>query len=293
MNTGAVLGLLTALLWAIAVIFFKKSGERVHAIALNLFKDVLAFVLFIPTALIVGQPLIVDASGKDWIMLAVSGVMGICIADTLFFYSLQLLGAGVSSIINCLYSPAVIFFSMWILDEKLTFIQAAGVGSIVLAVALATGSKQAEELSARRIALGLLAGIGAVTTTAVGIVLMKPVLEHSSVIWVSEVRLLFGIVALLLLLLIHPGRKSILASLLIRDGQRFTIWGSFFGAYLALLPWAAGFKFGQASTTSALQQTSYLLVFIMAIIFLKEKLSYWKAGGILLGMVGVYLVTLG
>ncbi len=293
MNIGAFLGLLTALLWAIAVIFFKKSGEHVHPIALNLFKDILAFVLFIPTALIADQALLVEASTKDWIILATSGVMGICIADTLFFYSLQLLGASVSSIVNCLYSPAVIFFSMWILDEKLTFTQAFGVGAIVLAVALATGSKRAEALSTRRIVLGLGAGIGAVTASAIGIVMMKPVLEHSPIIWVSEVRLLFGILGLLLLLSIHPKRNIVLRSLLISEGQKFTVLGSIFGAYLGLLPWAAGFKYGQASTTSALQQVSYLLVFVMAVIFLKEKLSYWKISGILIGMVGVYLVTFG
>lgn len=293
MNIGAILGLLTALLWAIAVIFFKKSGDHVHPIALNLFKDVLAFVLFIPTAIIAGQPLLFDAPGKDWLILAISGVMGICLADTLFFYSLKLLGAGVSSIINCLYSPSVIIFSMIFLGERLSTLQAVGVAAIVIAVGLATGSKRTEKMETRQIILGLGAGIGAVTTSAVGIILMKPVLERSPLIWVTEVRLVFGIVALVVFLWLHPQRKSILSSLLIPAGRKFTILGSFFGAFLGLLPWAAGFKLGQASTTSALQQTSYLLVFIMAIIFLKEKISLWKVGGIILGIAGVYLVTFG
>ena len=293
LEIGALLGLITAVLWATAVIFFKKSGEHVHPIALNLFKDVLAFVLFIPTAFVAGQTLSFSAPREDWIALIVSGVFGICLADTLFFYSLQLLGASVSAIINCLYSPAVILFSMLVLDERLTGIQAAGVASIVFAVALATGSKRVEKLGIRRIVLGLSAGVGAVTTSAIGIVLMKPVLERSPVLWVSEVRLLFGIAALGIVLLVHPKRRAIIDSLLIKQGQKFTLLGSFFGAYLGLLPWAAGFKYGQASITSAVQQVSYLLVFVMAVIFLKEKLTYWKTSGIILGMIGVYLVTFG
>ncbi len=292
-NIGALLGLLTALLWSIAVIFFKKSGEHVHPIALNLFKDVLAFTLFIPTSMVVGQALMYDAPMHDWIVLAISGVMGICLADTLFFYSLQLLGASLSAIINCLYSPAIVFFSIWILDERLTMMQGMGIGAIVLAVALATGSKRSEHLSTRQIVLGLLAGVGAVTTSGIGIVLMKPVLEHSPVIWVSEVRLLFGILGLMLVLLFNPHRRAIINSLRVKEGQKFTLLGSFFGAYLCLLPWAAGFKYGQASTTSALQQVSYLLVFVFALIFLKEKFSYWKVSGIVIGMVGIYMVTFG
>jgi drug/metabolite transporter (DMT)-like permease len=291
LETGEILGLLTALLWATAVLFFKRSGERVHPVALNLFKDSLAFVLFIPTALVIGQPLLHISESRDFWILALSGFLGVCVADTLYFYSLQALGAGVSSVVNCLYSPAVFFFSYFTLGERLSFLQALGVASIVLAVALATGGKAEEGHGIKRVLFGVIAGLGAVITSAAGIVLMKPVLEHSPIVWVNQVRLLFGIGGLGLLLVLHPGRREILGSLKIRAGWKDTFIGSFIGAYIALLPWTAGFKLAKASTTSALQQTSYLLVFIMAGIFLKEKMTMLKIAGITLGMAGVFLVS--
>ncbi len=94
--------------------------------ALSLFKDVLAFVLFIPTALISGATLIHDASPRDWLMLVASGIMGIGLADTIFFYSLKRLGAGLAAIVNCLYSPAVIALSLIFLSEHLSWIQDCG-----------------------------------------------------------------------------------------------------------------------------------------------------------------------
>ena len=49
---GEILSVVAAILWAFAVILFKKSGESVHPIALNLFKNIFAMALFIATILI-------------------------------------------------------------------------------------------------------------------------------------------------------------------------------------------------------------------------------------------------
>ena len=46
---GEILSLLTAVFWAVAVILFKKSGETVHPLGLNLFKNALGFLLILIT----------------------------------------------------------------------------------------------------------------------------------------------------------------------------------------------------------------------------------------------------
>ncbi|RKZ05653.1 EamA family transporter, partial [bacterium] len=46
---GKLFALLSALTWAVAVILFKKSGERVPPFALNLFKAGVSVLLFIGT----------------------------------------------------------------------------------------------------------------------------------------------------------------------------------------------------------------------------------------------------
>jgi len=291
--TGGLLALLTALIWSFAVILFKKSGENVHVVALSLFKNVLAFTLFIPTALLIGAPLWFAAPRADLIALIVSGLLGLTIADTIYFYSLNKLGAGLGSIINCLYSPTVILMSVIFLGETLTWLQVGGISLIVAGIAVATGKKDGGHLSSRDLVLGFSAGIFACITSAAGIILMKPVLERSPLIWASEVRLLAGATGLVLFLVLHPRRSSIIGSLKSKVGFRYTAAGSFVGAYLALIPWAAGFKFGQASTTAALQQTNNLFIFIWALIFLKEPLTLRRSIGITFGMAGILLVTFG
>ncbi|MCK5258630.1 MAG: EamA family transporter, partial [Thermoplasmatales archaeon] len=104
---GEGFSLFTAVVWALAVILFRKSGETVHPLALNTFKNLMAFVLFIPTIWFFGETLFRPVPAHIYILLLLSGVIGVGIGDSLFFKSLNLLGAGLTAIVDCLYSPFI------------------------------------------------------------------------------------------------------------------------------------------------------------------------------------------
>ncbi|MDP8289127.1 MAG: EamA family transporter, partial [Candidatus Electryonea clarkiae] len=112
---GEILALSAAVVWSIAVILFKKAGETVHPLSLNLFKNTVGFVLLIPTILIVGKGSIQDISLYYYLLFIASGILGIGISDTLFFHSLNMLGASRSAVVDLLYSPFIISLSiLWI-----------------------------------------------------------------------------------------------------------------------------------------------------------------------------------
>ena len=75
-----------------------------------------------------------DVPAYDYWMLLVSGALGIGISDTFFFMSLNRLGAALSAIVDCLYSPFIIGLSVLWLGESLSVIQILGVVMIVSAV---------------------------------------------------------------------------------------------------------------------------------------------------------------
>ena len=54
---GEILSLGCAIVWATAVVLFRKSGETMPPLGLNLFKDLLGLFLFIPTSLLFGEAL--------------------------------------------------------------------------------------------------------------------------------------------------------------------------------------------------------------------------------------------
>ena len=110
-HLGEMLSVGAALLWAGSVILFRKSGRSYPPLALNFFKNIVAAVLLLLTLLAVRQDLFRQAPLLDYALLALSGVLGIALGDTLFFKSLNIVGAGLSQIASLSYSPFVILFT--------------------------------------------------------------------------------------------------------------------------------------------------------------------------------------
>lgn len=290
---GEILSLFAAILWAFAVILFKKSGESVHPIALNLFKNIFAMVLFIPTMFILKIQFIQNLSSTFYIYLFLSGIIGIGIGDTLFLKSLNLLGAGLTGIVYCLYAPFVIIFSVLWLDETLSILQVLGAFLIVLAIFIATYKRGASQIKRERIILGVLFAILANIAFATGIIIMKPLLGHTSILWATFVRLIGGIISLFLILIFIPSRYKIIKSLTIKGSFTYTIWGSFVGTYLSMVVWLGGMKYTKASIASALNQTNTIFIFLFAAIILKEPIDLKRSIGVLLAIIGASLVFLG
>jgi drug/metabolite transporter (DMT)-like permease len=290
---GEFLSLSTAITWAIAVILFKKSGESVHPIALNFFKDFMAVILLIPTMYLMGETLFYRVSSRDYLIIFVSGALGIGVADTLFFMSLNRLGASLMAIVDCLYSPFVIAMSFMFLAESLNPLQVFGVILIISAVLTATQPKARAGISSRNLFFGILFGVLAMAANAAGIVMVKPVLERSPLIWITEMRLLSGVIVLAMVLLFHPRRRKIMNSLNSIGSWQYTILGSFFGAYLSMVFWLGGMKYKPASISASLNQTSNVFVFIFAAVFLKEAINLQKTLAIIMAILGVFIVTFG
>jgi len=290
---GEILSFMTAFAWATAVIFFKKSGETVHPIALNIFKDLLGIILFLPTMLILGETLFYAAPLSSYALLLISGAIGVGVGDTLFLKSLNLLGASLVAIVDCLYSPFVIALSLLWLGESLSLLQVVGAILIISAVLEATYEKNHKKISRHNLIWGIIWGILAMAAMAIAIVMVKPLLEQSPLVWVTEIRLIGGVIMLGIVLLFNKSRRTIISSLRITGGWRYTILGSFFGAYISMMLWLAGMKFAQASVASALNQTSNVLIFVLAAIFLKESIDLKRTVAIILAIIGVFLVTFG
>ena len=287
---GEILSLLTAVVWAAAVVLFKKSGEKVHPIGLNFFKDVFAIALLVPTMLLTAKSLMPDVPLSDWLILLGSGALGIGIADTMFFQSLNILGAGRSSIVDCLYSPFIIGLSILWLGESLNTLQIVGVAMILSAVLAISGEKETDHLTRGQLLLGILLGVLAMAAMAVGIVIAKPVLDRNELLWVTTTRLAGGVLVLVIFLLLHPERLTILRSIATPGHRRYTLAGAFLGGYLSMIIWLAGMKFTQASISAALNQTSNIFIFILAALFLHERITPVRLFAIIIGIAGAIIV---
>src|SRR6478609_4336896 len=116
---GNVLALSCAMVWSLSIILMKKSGARIHPLALNLGKNLIGLALLLITALVVDGGVSVPPP-RETSLLFISGFLGIGIADGFVLRAMQHLHASHVGILECLFAPFVISLSMIFLDEKPT-----------------------------------------------------------------------------------------------------------------------------------------------------------------------------
>ncbi len=293
---GRMYALISALSWACALVLFKRCGENVSPLPLNLFKNIVGLLLLGLTLLFLRHDGgdVASFETPDILLLCISGILGIALADTAFLFALNRLGVSLMSIVECAYSPAVIFCAIIMLSEDLHWPQYFGAGLIVSAVLLSTRHAPPAGQTRKQLSLGFMWGIIAMLLMAFGIVLAKPVLEMQQfpLIWATTIRLAAGAVVLLMLSLASPNRRKHFSVFLPNAYWRVSIPASILGTYVALIFWIAGFKYAKASIAAALNQTSSIFAIILATVVLKESFTMRKAISATLAITGVLLVTL-
>ncbi len=290
---GSTLSLGAALFWATSVILFKKSGESISPIPLNIYKSFVALILLAITMLVLDVPFFPNKPFSEWALLAFSGVIGIAIADVFFFIALEKLGAGLVAIVECLYLPSVILLSCIFLGEILS--TGAIVGGVLILTAVVISSlpkRKSRTLDDKpKIAFsGIFYGCIAMFFVAVGIVSIKSILETTDVLWATYVRVFAGLISLLLLTVFHPRRVSFFKELKFSKAWIYAFPASVAGNYFALLCWIGGMKYSSgASEAAILNQMSTVFTFILAALFLKEKIDANRLTAILLAFIGACL----
>jgi drug/metabolite transporter (DMT)-like permease len=288
---GEILAVGAGLVWAVAVLLYRTSGRSVHPLGLNLFKTMLGTLLLALTLLVLGQPIFPRRPWQSYGLVAASGIIGITLSDTLFFACLNRLGAGLTAIVDCVNIPFVILFSFLFIDERLTARQLLGVFLILLAIVLVSGQKDAGLPPRRDLIRGIWLGISAMVTMAAGIVMIKPVLRETPVLWATFLRVASAGVVLAGLILAHPERRPILRPLRSLANWKSMVPATFLGSYIALLAWMAGMKYTQASVAAPLSQLNSVFIFVLAAVFLKEKVTPLKTAAVILATLGAVLVS--
>jgi drug/metabolite transporter (DMT)-like permease len=273
---GELLALLTALLYSGAVIFYKKSVVVASPFALNIFKNSVALILLALTAAALGQTGVSSIPREHLFIMLASGVLGIGISDTLFLMCLQRLGASRTALVDCLYSPSVILFSFLTTGETLAPMALLGGGLILGSVFVSSRRGFDVPMPRRDFWTGCALGAAAMATVAYAIIMMKPILHSHPLTLMSAVRMAGGLAVLILSLPLHPDRKSVAAILRPQPAWKWIFLGTFFGSYLSLVSWLAGFKYSQAGIVALLNQTSTVFIVVFAWLFLKEPMTRLK-----------------
>lgn len=250
-----------ALAWALAVLSFQRV-KGIEPAALNLFKNTLSTTLLLPTMAAMGLSFDLDRSEEDWFRLIISGVLGLAVADTLFLAGLKRVDASVAALADCAYAPTVLFLSVTVLGEDTRAGLFVGTPLVVLGLAIVAWRTKSEAKPVDQ--KGVLLCIAAVMTTAVAVVVAKPVLERSDLIEATTVRLGAGSLALLAYETVGGRGRAAFALFRPQAAWRHAIPGALLGTYVAMILWLGGMKYGTASRAALLNQSATIFVLVLS-----------------------------
>jgi drug/metabolite transporter (DMT)-like permease len=292
MGWGEFFALSSALFWALAVILFRRAGGALPAFELNLFKNLLGFALLIPTVAMVEGLRLPDYPLRDVVIALVSGYIGIAIADTWYLRALHLMGASRTGIVASLLSPFVILLSFLFLDESFRGWQVAGFALVMGGILLVNFKAHRRSVDTDHIRRGVLYGIGAVFLMAVGIVMVKEILETRSFIWTTQLRLTGGLAGMLIYMVVRGSASRVRQSFHRQLPWKTIIVASLLSSYLSMMMWLAGYKLIPASVASVLNESANAWIVFLAWLMLGESIGARKLAGLALTSLGVIIMML-
>jgi drug/metabolite transporter (DMT)-like permease len=317
---GTTTALLSAVLWAFSSPLLEKPVLRYGARAINLYKSLLAAVLFAATMigfLGVDAPMKAAAS-LPW--FALSGVVGLAIGDTAYFVSLARLGPSVALI---LYQLSTVFgFALGVAfrGERPTSPTYLGAALVVVGVAYATTGRRRDvraaagagdggesEGEARTLArgrsIGVVAGLVSAACQAIGLLINQrawdeaaaagyPRTEPVNATLAATARMGATALALLVVVTLAGRARKDTAPLREREGWRLTFVPAMLGTYFGILTMQLAIGNLDLGVASTLLATSPIFVIPAAWLLGRERPTLRKTVGALVATAGVALISL-
>lgn len=230
---------------------------------------------------------------RAFLLLGISGLLGITLGDSFFFMSLMQLGPRLASLMGTL-TPIFIAFSAFIfLGERPTLLCWAGIFFIVIGVAWVLMERMPGNEIVKNKSLGIKYRLLSIIFTTAGIILTKIAVTKVSAIQATFIRLFWATLGLILWgclnrqlrLWLAPFKKPALLKS-ISFVVFIVIFGGFWLSILAI-------KYIDVSIAGVLSSTTPLFVLPMSAMMLKEKITIKSVLGPLLAISGVALILLG
>jgi drug/metabolite transporter (DMT)-like permease len=286
---GISAALLSAFSWALGSILFKKLGETLSPLAMTLVKGTVSLLLMGMVLCFIG---FTSLEMEPLLLLAASGILGIAVADSLFFEALQDLGPHSLAVLMMLGMIVTPLFAVLILHETPTPLVWLGICLVVAGIAVVIYAKVSDEgqtSSPRGIALGVLS----VLCMSLSMIIAKKGLVSISAFQATFIRMLAG-TAGMFLLGITTGRLKAWV-LPFKEPKLLVFFAlavcvvTFGGFWLSLV----AIKYVDVSVAYTLNSTEPLFILPLAALFLKEKITLQAVSGTVIAIAGISCLLMG
>lgn len=287
---GGLAALGSAAAWALSSILFRRLGEDASPSGMNLGKCLIGSLAFGIIILITGME---PVPAGDFVLLGLSGLLGIALGDTLFFTALMSLGPRLAMLLGALGPVCAVIMAVVFLGERPSpqawagiAVTIAGVNWVLWESVPRVPGERGQKLA------GIKFGVLSIFCNAAGIILAKAGVSSVSALEGTFIRFLWGMAGLLLAGAFSGRLRNWLAPFggrrtmkLLLSAVLVAVFGGFWLFLVAL-------KHIDASIAVVLNETAPLFVLPLAFFMLKEKISLRSAAGAAIAVGGVALLFL-
>ena len=287
---GASAAILSALCWAVSALLFAQISQSISAISLNLVKGLVAIVCL---SLITFPIILSVITTNQWLFLALSGLLGIAIGDTLYFVTLRQLGARLTLLMSTLIPVVTASIAVFLFSENLGVTAALGLALTIGSVFYVMWSKAERTDKAKNIPFGLSLGMLFITTESSAILLTKAaVLEMDSVL-VTFIRQVIGVAGLVFWMMATRTFVENTKPLTALKTKKWRLIGaSIIGGVLGTWLSVYALKMTYASVAVVLNSVSPLFIIPLSMWILKEDVPRSSQIGAFIAVFGIVIYFL-
>lgn len=283
---GGLAALSSAFCWAISAVLFQQLGEHVSALAMNLFKGIVA-IICIGVMLVPGG--LAEMSRDAVLLLALSGLVGICLGDTLFFLTINRLGSRLTLLMGSLIPVATAVIAVLVLGEHIELVAASGLLLTIVGVSYVLWERSPVKAEFTRWRLGVFLGLLFVLANALGIIFTKVGVKDVPALDATFVRTLWAVFGLISWVVLSHSVAGCIEPLTKPRLRNRLIVASVIGAFLGTWLSVVALKYTHAAVAVTLNSTSPLFVLPLAMVVLKEQITWRAVSGAFVAIMGIAL----
>lgn len=286
---GSLAALISAGAWAFSSILFRKLGDEISPLGMNLGKCIIGILYLGVTVLFIG---IAPVSSHAFLFLGASGLLGIACGDTFFFKTLIYLGPRLTLLLETLGPAVTVLLAVIFLRERPSPLVWTGILLTLGGISWVLWEDSSKEKNGKNMILGVKYAILFVLCNSIGIILAKIGVVAIPTLQATFIRLFWGFIGLSVWGYATRQVKNWLIPFSNPRLLKFIFFAAFVaifgGFWLSLL----ALKYIDVSIATILSSTTPLFILPMSAFILKEKISIHKIIGAVVAVAGVVLVFL-
>ena len=290
------LAILAALCWSISSLISVDISRTIGGLVFNRLRLFFVSIMLIlyTTAIDTWKTIELDLLN----IIILSGVIGVFFGDTLLFIALQKIGPRRNNILFALAAPFTILLNIFFLKQNMTLIELIGCFTVFIGVVIAIAYGTNKENSHRwesiegSLYLGIIFGILAALCQAIGLIIMKPILDLG-VDPIASAAVRTSVSAILLSFTFMSNNKYLVSLNPITMKLVFkSIISGFLGMALGMSLLLVALQHADAGIVATLSSTSPVLVLFLIWLLTKKLPTLGAWMGTVLAIVGTGLIII-